>query len=52
MSDIVSEKNIIDEWKEMLGTEISDESLEAAACVGKLGAYTEFAWCTQAACPG
>ena len=53
MSDI-NEQNVIDEQteKEMLGTEISDESLEAAACAGKLGAYTEFAWCTQVACPG
>jgi hypothetical protein len=52
MSDVINEKSNIDEWKEMLGTEISDESLEAAACAGKLGAYTEFAWCTQVACPG
>jgi len=37
---------------EQLETEISDESLEAAAFAGRLGAYTEFAWCTQAACPG
>jgi hypothetical protein len=52
MSDVINEKNIIDEWKEMLGTEISDESLEAAAYADKLGAYTEFAWCTQVSCPG
>jgi hypothetical protein len=36
---------------EMLETEISDESLEAAAFAGNLGAYTEFAYCTQVACP-
>ena len=52
MSDVIKEKNTIEEWEEMLGTEISDESLEAAACVNKLGAYTEFAWCTQVSCPG
>ena len=32
--------------------EISDEALEAAAFAEKLGAYTEFAWCTQFTCPG
>jgi hypothetical protein len=48
VSDIINEQT----EDEILGTEISDESLEAAAFVGKLGAYTEFAWCTQAACPG
>ena len=31
--------------------EISDESLEAAAG-GAFGIYTEFAYCTQVACPG
>ena len=48
MSDIINEQT----EDEILGAEISDESLEAAAFVGKLGAYTEFAWCTQTACPG
>jgi hypothetical protein len=52
VSDVINEKNNVEEWKEIVGTEISDESLEAAACVGKLGAYTEFAWCTQVSCPG
>lgn len=52
VSGIINEKITIDEWKEMLGNEISDESLEAAACADKLGAYTEFAWCTQVSCPG
>jgi len=32
--------------------EISDEALEAAAFAEKIGAYTEFAWCTQFTCPG
>jgi hypothetical protein len=32
--------------------EISDEALEAAAFVEKIGAYTAFAWCTQFTCPG
>jgi hypothetical protein len=36
---------------EILETEVSDESLEAAAYVGSLGAYTEGAWCTRFACP-
>ena len=36
---------------DVLGAEISDESLEAAAYVGSLGAYTEGAWCTHMACP-
>ena len=45
MSDIINEQT----EDEILGAEISDELLEAAAFVGKFGAYTEFAWCTQAA---
>jgi hypothetical protein len=36
---------------EMLETEISDESLEAAAFAGNLRVYTQFAYCTQVACP-
>jgi hypothetical protein len=48
MSDTINEQTD----DEILGTEVSDESLEAAAFVAKLGAYTEFAWCTQVACPG
>jgi len=32
--------------------DISDESLEAAAGAGVFGIYTEFAFCTQVACPG
>jgi len=48
MSDITNEKAQV----EILMTEISDESLEAAAFAERFGAYTEFAWCTQAACPG
>lgn len=47
MSDIKNEQT----EDEMLETEISDESLEAAAFAGILGAYTEFAYCTQVACP-
>ena len=54
MRDVVNVQNIIkgETEDEILRTQISDESLEAAAYAGKLGAYTEFAWCTQAACPG
>ena len=48
MSDIVNE--LTDD--EILETEISDESLEAAAFAGNSGAYTEFAYCTRVACPG
>jgi hypothetical protein len=48
MSDVINEQT----EDGMLEAEISDEALEAAAFVGKLGAYTEFAYCTQVACPG
>ena len=48
MNDIVKDET---EY-EIPGLEISDEALEAAACVEKIGAYTEFAWCTQFTCPG
>jgi hypothetical protein len=47
VSDIMNEQT----EDEILETEISDEALEAAAFAGKLGAYTEFAYCTQVACP-
>jgi hypothetical protein len=47
MSEIVNEQTD----DEILETEISDESLEAAACAGGFGAYTEGAWCTHMACP-
>jgi hypothetical protein len=36
---------------ESLETEISDEMLEIAAVAENLGAYTQFAYCTQFACP-
>ena len=36
----------------ILTAEIPDESLEAAAAGGVFGIYTEFAYCTQVACPG
>lgn len=55
MSDIINEKNITNKQieDEILETEISDESLEAAAFGGNLGGvYTEFAYCTRVACPG
>ena len=48
MSDIINEQT----EEEILETEISDEALEAAAFAEKLGAFTEFAYCTQMACPG
>lgn len=48
MNEFVNEQND----GEMLEIEISDESLEAAAFAGNLGGYTEFAYCTQVACPG
>ena len=49
MSDIINEQA----ENEILTIEVSDESLEAvAAFAEKLGAYTEFAWCTQFTCPG
>ena len=35
----------------ILGTEISDDVLEAAALAGNAGAYTQFAYCTSFACP-
>ena len=50
MSDIKDIKTEQTE-DEILETEVSDESLEAAAYVGSLGAYTEVAWCTHFACP-
>jgi hypothetical protein len=54
MTDITNGQDTINEQTggELLNAEISDDALEAAACVARLGAYTEFAWCTQAACPG
>jgi hypothetical protein len=48
MNDIVKEQT----EDEVLQREISGEALEAAAFVEKIGAYTEFAWCTQFTCPG
>jgi hypothetical protein len=48
MSDIVNEQT---EDELILEADISDESLEAAGFPGNLGAYTEFAFCTQVACP-
>jgi len=48
MNELVNEQT----EQEMLEIEISDESLEAAAFAGNLGGYTEFAYCTQVACPG
>lgn len=54
MSDIINARNITNKQieDEMLETEISDESLEAAALGENLGgAYTEFAYCTRVACP-
>jgi hypothetical protein len=47
-------KNIVKEQTEddVPWLEISDEALEAAAFAEKIGAYTEFAWCTQFTCPG
>jgi hypothetical protein len=48
MRDIAHERS----EDEVLGIEITDEALEAAACAERLGAYTEFAWCTQFTCPG
>ena len=38
---------------QLLGTDVSDEWLEAAASAHDFGgAYTEFAYCTQVLCPG
>jgi len=48
MNELVNEQT----EREMLEIEISDETLEAAAFAGNLGGYTEFAYCTQVACPG
>jgi hypothetical protein len=49
MSDITDEP-IEDE---ITSIEISDESLEAAACVENSRAYlTQIAWCTIGVCPG
>ena len=48
MSDIINEQ--IEDG--MLETEISDEALESAAFARNFGIYTEFAYCTQVACPG
>ncbi len=47
MTNITSEQT----EDEILSTEIPDEALEAAAFVGHLGGYTEFAYCTAFACP-
>jgi hypothetical protein len=48
MSDTMNEETDY----EMLETEISDESLEAAALAEKFGgAYTYFFFCTQLSCP-
>ena len=48
MDDIVKEQT----EDEVPGFEISDEALEAAAFAEKIGAWTEFAWCTRFTCPG
>jgi hypothetical protein len=48
MSDTTIERN---EYQ-TLSTEISDEALEAAGSPGYFVAYTQFAYCTQFACPG
>ena len=43
MSDTIIEQNEV----ESLGTEISDEVLEAAGSAECFAAYTQFAYCTQ-----
>ena len=48
MSDTIIEQNEV----ESLGTEISDEVLEAAGSAECFAAYTQFAYCTQMYCPG
>lgn len=50
MTDIINEH--IEDQHDILGPMISDEALEVAALAERLGAYTEFAWCTQFTCPG
>ena len=47
MSDTIIEQNEV----ESLGTEISDEVLEAAGSAECFAAYTQFAYCTQMYCP-
>ena len=47
MKEFTDEKSDND----ILVPEVSDQALEAAAFVGNLGAYTEFAYCTRFACP-
>jgi hypothetical protein len=47
MSDITNEQT----EDEIISSEISDESLEAAAFIQNLGVYTQFAFCTYSGCP-
>ena len=51
MSNVKSEIMNEQADNEILETEVSDESLEAAAFAGNSGAYTEIAYCTHVACP-
>jgi hypothetical protein len=48
MNDITNEKA----EDEIFNYEISDESLEIAACAGNGAAYTQYAYCTMGVCPG
>ena len=47
----MSDYNIVPKENEFLSIEISDEMLEAAGSVECFALYTQFAYCTQFACP-
>lgn len=47
----MSEATVEQNEYETFTTETSDEALEAAAGSRCFGAYTQFAYCTQFACP-
>ena len=49
MADIINEQTV----DEIINIDISDELLEALACAGHAGAYTQFGICTVSlTCPG
>jgi hypothetical protein len=48
MANITNEQTV----DEIISIEISDESLEVAACAENAGAYTQFGLCTISFCPG
>lgn len=48
----MSDNSAEDAEAEIFSTEISDEALEAAACLKTAAAYTQIAFCSMGVCPG